>query len=211
MRRARKYILRVRPDGTLRVTVPRGGSRREAEAFVARHRDWAEQERRRVAAQHAPLEWFAGDTILLKGVPTQLRIETAGQCAFLVVGEQRVRMPNGAGNLRPAAEAGLKRIAVRELGPRLHELARVHGLTVARVSIRNQRSRWGSCSGTGVIALNFRLVQMPPEICDYVLVHELMHLRQANHSRKYWRLVADAYPGFREAERWLRAEGRSLF
>jgi len=79
------------------------------------------------------------------------------------------------------------------------------------VTIRNQRSRWGSCARNGNIALNFRLIQMPPEVCDYVLIHELMHIRQQNHSRRFWKLVAAACPEFRERERWLRVQGRSLF
>ena len=82
---------------------------------------------------------------------------------------------------------------------------------VPRVTIRNQRSRWGSCSRSGVIALNFRLVQTPPAVCEYVLIHELMHLREQNHSRRYWYLVEEVCPGFREAERWLRVEGKALF
>jgi predicted metal-dependent hydrolase len=211
VRRARKYILRVRPDGTLRVTIPRGGSRQEAERFVAKHRSWAEQERRRVVAQHAPVQWHAGDTILLLGAPTPLRVERRPQGSVLHVGDQRVRIADGVSDLRPAAEAALRQIAIRRLVPRLHELADEHSLQVARVTIRNQRSRWGSCSRSGAIALNFRLVQMPPHICEYVLLHELMHLRQPNHSRRYWRLVEQVYPEFRAAERWLREEGRSLF
>jgi predicted metal-dependent hydrolase len=127
------------------------------------------------------------------------------------VGDQRVRIGAGVVNLRPAVELALRRIANRELVPRLQELAAGHNLTVARVTIRNQRSRWGSCSRRGVIALNFRLVQMPPAVCDYVLLHELMHLRQQNHSRRYWRLVEAVCPEYREAERWLRVEGKALF
>lgn len=210
-RRARKYILRIKPDGSLRVTIPRGGSRREAEAFVDKHRGWAERERHRVAAQHAPVEWRAGDRILLAGVPTTLTLECDALGPILAVGSERVRIPAGLVNLRPAAEAALRRMALRELPPRIHALAAQQGLRVCRVTIRNQRSRWGSCSHAGVIALNFRLVQMPPDVRDYVLLHELMHLRQQNHSRRYWRLVEQACPEFRAAERWLRVEGRSLF
>jgi predicted metal-dependent hydrolase len=209
--RARKYILRVRPDGTLRVTIPRGGSRREAEVFLEKHRLWAEQERARVAAQHAPVEWRAGDRIMLGGHEVVLRVERGRHGCTLIVGDQRVRMRAEPANLRPAAEAALRQIAIREVIPRLHQLARGHGLTISRAIVRNQSSRWGSCSRAGVIALNFRLVQMPSWVCDYVLIHELMHLRQHNHSRRYWRLVEDAFPAYREAERWLRVEGRSLF
>ena len=211
MRRARKYILRVRPDGTLRVTIPRGGSRRDAEAFVARHRRWVDEERVRVASRHAPVEWYAGDAVPLRGVATTIAVEQKGPRRFVLFGGIRVRVGADTVNLRPAVEAGLRHIAARELIPRLRTLAAEHGLTVARVTIRNQRSRWGSCSTSGVIALNFRLVQMPPWVSDYVLLHELMHLRQQNHSRRYWRLVEQVCPDFRAAEQWLRGEGKALF
>ena len=211
VRRARKYILRVRPDGSLRVTIPRGGSRRDAEAFLRRHQDWVAAERVRVAERHAPVEWRAGDAIPLHGELTTIRVHERAHGQMVVVGEQRVRIAAGVVNVRPAVELALRRIASRELVPRLQALASEHALTVDRVTIRNQRSRWGSCSRRGVIALNFRLVQMPPAVCDYVLLHELMHLRQQNHSRRYWRLVAAVCPDYREAERWLRVEGRALF
>ena len=211
IRRARRYILRVKPDGSVRVTIPRGGSRRDAQAFLERHRDWIAAERRRVAERHAPVEWREGDSILLGGEPTVIRVQAVGRSRMLVVGGQRVRIPAGVENVRPAAEAALRRIALGELVPRLEELAAAHGLPLARITVRNQQSRWGSCSRRGVIALNFRLVQVPPPVRDYVLLHELMHLRQPNHSRRFWRFVEQACPGYREAERWLRVEGRALF
>jgi predicted metal-dependent hydrolase len=209
--RARRYIIRVKPDGSLRVTIPRGGSRREAEAFLDQQRDWAERQRERVAAQHAPARWYAGQSILLHGDPTPLVVETDTRGSLLRIDVERVRVKDPGANLRPAAELALRRIAVRELLPRLYTLAAEHRLTVTRATIRNQRSRWGSCARTGAIALNFRLVQMPPTVCEYVLLHELMHLRQQNHSPRYWRLVEAVCPDYRESERWLRRHGRSLF
>lgn len=211
MRRARRYVLRVRPDGTLRVTVPRGGSRREAEAFVAEHRAWIERERRRVASEHAPRHWGPGDRILLRGEPVTIHVVTEAGRDVIVYGDRRVVIPPTAASLREIVEADLRELARAELVPQLLALAARHHLSVDRVSIRNQRSRWGSCARNGHIALNFRLVQMPPAICAYVLVHELMHLRQQNHSRRFWRLVEAACPAFRDAERWLRTEGRRLF
>ena len=211
VRRARKYILRVRPDGTLRVTIPRGGSRREAEDFVALNKRWVEVERARVAERHAPVEWYEGDSVPLHGVATTITTELKGRSRMVAFGGTRVRVPPDAVNLRPAVETALRHIAARELVPRLQALAAEHGLTVTRVTVRNQRSRWGSCSTSGVIALNFRLVQMPPWVSDYVLLHELMHLRQQNHSRRYWRLVEQVCPEFRAAEKWLRSDGKALF
>jgi predicted metal-dependent hydrolase len=207
---ARRYILRVQPDGALRVTVPRGGSRREAEAFVRENRHWIERERGRVRAEHAPLQWVPGTEILFRGRPVRLFVEP---CAggFTARYDDRWIAVGDLVTLREAVEADLRRVAEAELIPRLDELAAVHGLEVRRVTIRNQRSRWGSCARNGSIALNFRLVQMPSGVRDYVLIHELMHLRQQNHSRRFWRLVEAVCPSFREAERWLRTTGRSLF
>jgi predicted metal-dependent hydrolase len=210
-RSARRYIIRVKPDGSFRVTIPRGGSRREAESFLDEHRAWAERERVRVLAQHAPAQWIEGDEILLRGEHVRLRVVRDGGAAWLYLGGDRIRLSQVALDLRHAAEKCLHAVAQRELVPRLLELAREQSLTVKRVSIRNQRSRWGSCSHTGAIALNFRLVQAPDSIRDYVLIHELMHLKQQNHSRRFWRLVESAYPDFRSAERWLRTAGRALF
>ena len=164
-RRARRYLLRVEPDGRLRVTIPRGGSRREAEAFAVRNREW-------VIAQRA------------HATPAQ------------VAPEDRRR-------LRAQAE--------RELPPRLQALAAQHQVTgLTRISIRNQRTRWGSCGRDGHICLNWRLVLMPPHVRDYVLIHELMHLRRMDHSPKYWKLVAAACPDYVVARQWLRENGRGL-
>lgn len=164
-----------------------------------------------MAAAHAPPEWYAGGTILLRGVPAVLRVERRPGGAVLRLDGCEIPVRDPVGDIRPEAELALRQMAVRELVPRLHALAGRHGLAIGRVTIRNQQSRWGSCSRHGAIALNFRLVQVPPEVCEYVLLHELMHIRQPNHSRRFWRLVQDACPEFREAERWLRTEGRALF
>ena len=210
LRRARRYILRVRPDGTLRVTVPRGGSRREAEAFVQKHANWIERERRRVRADHAPVEWHAGSEILYRGTPVRIDVRSRADGYLVSYGDRSISI-SSLNDVRAAVESDLRELARAELIPRLKELAQQHGLGVGRVSIRNQRSRWGSCARNGNIALNFRLVQMPVDVRDYVLIHELMHIRQQNHSRRFWKLVGAAYPTFRECERWLRTVGRSLF
>jgi predicted metal-dependent hydrolase len=100
--------------------------------------------------------------------------------------------------------------AKHELPPRLLELAAEFGLAVSKVSVRNQRWRWGSCSPGGHICLNWRLVSMPLWVRDYVMIHELMHLRRMDHSKKFWKLVAQACPDYESARRWLRVNGRAL-
>jgi predicted metal-dependent hydrolase len=212
VRRARRYILRIRPDGTLRVTVPRGGSRREAEQFVRKHQRWIRRERDRVSVERAPREWADGSEILLRGEPVRIAVAAADADDRFTVcyGERRVTASVAVG-IRTAIETDMKSLAREELVTRLHDLGCAHNLMPGAVSIRNQRSRWGSCARNGNIALNFRLVQMPPAVRDYVLLHELMHIKQQNHSRRFWRLVEAVCPAFRDAERWLRTTGKTLF
>jgi predicted metal-dependent hydrolase len=210
MRKARRYVLRMKPDGTLRVTIPRGGSRAEAGAFIARHLEWVARERARVRREQAPVRWTEGTSVPLFGVSHTLTIQRSSQESVARLAHLHVRVRDHS-DVRPDLERALRDLARAQLVPRLHELARLHGFEVTRVSIRSQRSRWGSCSRTGAIALNFRLVQMPPWVCDYVLIHELMHLKQQNHGPRFWALVERACPDYREAERWLRHSGRKLF
>jgi predicted metal-dependent hydrolase len=163
-RRARRYLLRIDGDGRVRVTIPRGGSRRAASAFAERHQAWVERQ--------------------LARIPPARFTE---------------------------AERGILRTrASRELPARVRSLADAFGLTLTRVSVRNQRSRWGSCGRDGHICLNWRLILMPDWVRDYVLVHELMHLVHLNHSPRYWKLVAARCPDHVAARQWLRQHGRTL-
>jgi predicted metal-dependent hydrolase len=130
------------------------------------------------------------------------------------VEENRARLSgsSGAGPQRgegSVEECTLRARAKRELPPRLLELAVQHGLTVTRVSVRNQRWRWGSCSRSGHICLNWRLVQMPDAVRDYVMLHELMHLKRMDHSPKFWKLVEKACPDYQAARAYLRAQVRT--
>ena len=163
-RRARRYLLRVDPDGRVRVTIPRGGSRREADAFALRNRAWVE---------------------------AQL---------------SRVRPPA----VSPAVQRAWRARAKAVLPERLYELAVQHQCVVQAVSIRSQKTRWGSCGRNGHISLNWLLMLMPPWVRDYVLIHELMHLKRLDHSPKFWRLVEAACPDYRAARHWLRANGPAL-
>ena len=115
----------------------------------------------------------------------------------------------GTGAALKMAEKGqfdlvLEMLAGRYAETRVRELAARHHLSVRRVTIRSQRSRWGSCSPRGTISLNWRLVQTPPWVRDYLVLHELAHLREMNHSRRFWAEVARLCPNYREAERWLK-------
>jgi len=103
------------------------------------------------------------------------------------------------------------RLAVRELVAMLVEEEGPHiGVAPKRIQIRDQRSRWGSCSTRGTLSFNWRLVLAPFDVLDYVVVHELCHLREANHSRRFWRLVEQRRPGWRAQRDWLHEHGPEL-
>lgn len=172
-RRARRYILRVLDDGTLRVTLPWRGSKREAMAFVETQLAWIAQQRSASAASSA----YAASQLRRDGLSLSRSRE----------------------------------LAKTELPAMLIELAREHGITVTRISIRNQRSRWGACSARGAITLNWRLMLVPDFVREYVMIHELMHRRELNHSKRFWGHVRAACPRYREARQWLLTEGQRLF
>jgi predicted metal-dependent hydrolase len=171
-RRARRFIMRVLGDGTVRVTLPRWAARRDAQAFVDANTAWIAEQRARRSKRHP-------------------RSQTSV--------------------LRPLVEGWQRRKAARELPAMLLTLARLHGIDVPRVSIRDQRSRWGACSSRGTITLNWRLILVPEFVREYVLLHELMHRRELNHSRRFWRLVAACCPRHLEARQWLKKEGKLLW
>ena len=211
-RRARRYILRYEPDGSLRVTIPRGGSRHGALEFLERQRPWIERQQRvHGAASPADRIWRRGTQVLFRGTPVSLGSGRDAEGAFADLAGHRVAVDDPDGDLRPPVTRYLRRLALVELRPRLLQLADRLGIGVGRVTVRNQRSLWGSCSPGGTISLNWRLLQMPETVAEYVMVHELMHTRQANHSRRFWRLVAKACPHTDEARRWLRHHGRRLW
>lgn len=121
------------------------------------------------------------------------------------IAREQARALRAAMAALPVKEAAsLRAQAEAELPRRLRELAKQHGFSVSRVNVRDQRTRWGSCSRRGSISLNWRLIQMPAHVRDYILLHELAHLRYLNHSRHFWKLLASICPWYRDAHSWLR-------
>jgi len=210
-RKARRYLLRIRPDGTLRVTIPRYGSHAEAMRFVARQNAWIDKHRTLVLARkpqaqpiiHGSLIWYRGEKI-------PLSVQSAEPKCILSFADQQLACLLPQEDCRPRIELHLRKLAAKEFPLRVQLLAKQHGLEVKRVSVRDQKSRWGSCSARKTVSLNWRLIMAPPFVLDYVIVHELMHLREMNHSARFWQLVAAAFPQHREAQQWLKAFGREL-
>jgi predicted metal-dependent hydrolase len=208
---ARRYRLTLRRDGTAVATIPARGSEREARRFVEQHRDWLERARERQARRpRAPEIWTVGTLVLWRGEMREVRVAAEGARPQVCVAAEVFRVAGLTGDLRPTLEAHFARRARIELPARTWELAAETGVEVKHVTVRNQRSRWGSCSVGGTVSLNWRLVQTPDSVRDYIIYHELMHLREMNHSDRFWARVGEVCPGWREAEHWLKRNGSLL-
>jgi hypothetical protein len=203
-RRARRYLLRLTPGGALRLTVPRGASVSGGVAFAQRQAAWIAREWQREDARQHP--WTTGTLVWYRGE----RLTLAVQPLWIALGDVMIPRLSADEDIRARVEGELRSLATAELAARCRALAAQCGHPLSRITIGNQRSRWGACSTRGAISLNWRLVQMPSGVSDYVIFHELMHLRQPNHSRRFWREVARVCPDWQDGERWLKTFGREL-
>ena len=204
--RARRYLLSLLPDGTARLVIPRRGTEAEALGFLKRSEPWLlrrhEQWRARATARQP---WQEGSCFLYRGEEVALSVDTQVDGVALRFADQVVKLPRAEADYRKSIHLRLRQMAERELTARTRELAKQHGVSISSITVRAQRSRWGSCSRRGTISLNWRLIQTPPFVVDYLIVHELMHRREMNHSKRYWKHVADALPEYRAAEKWLKS------
>jgi predicted metal-dependent hydrolase len=202
--RARRIRVSVDPERGVQVTLPRRARLRDAAAAVAELRPWIERRMAEVdaararAAQLGDAIPYLGGTLELQAEPGRTRVHRAGDV---------LRVPPDD----PAAvERWLRRAARGELEPRAHRAAAAVGVRVARVSIHDPRTRWGSCSSNGSLSFSWRLVLAPEEVLDYVVWHEVCHLREMNHSPRFWALVARHCPGYEGPRRWLRDNATAL-
>ena len=203
--RARRYLLGLQPDGAARLVIPRRGTEAEGIRFLERSEAWL---LKRVAQwrsrNQARQPWVDGTSFLFRGEEVGLRMGKGEGGLRLCFSDQIISVPHALPDYRDVVLGHLRGIAERELPVRTRELALLHGIAVHRVTVRAQKTRWGSCSARGTISLNWRLIHAPPRVVDYLIIHELMHCREMNHSARYWKLVGKAFPDYRHAEQWLK-------
>jgi hypothetical protein len=203
--RARRVRVAVDPERGVEVVLPRRAPDRAAAEAVAELRTWivrrldeAERVRELVAAR--------GDTVPYLGADLRL-VPEAGRTRVHRRGDALL-VP--AGDHRPALERWFRRVARSEVEPRLEEATAALGVPYRALTIRNQRTRWGSCSSTGAVSVNWRLLLAPPDVLEYVVWHEACHLVVLDHSPAFWSLLRRHVPDFDEPRRWLRRHGQTL-
>lgn len=215
--RARRLHLKVSPLGKVEVVAPRRVAAQDVQLFVERHREWLRRILARLSAERA--RYHADE----QGVPARIDLRALDQTWTVrhVPGGTRVAVDVCDGSvlhLRGGDQATtvralrrwLRRYALATLAPRLHEASLATGLPYGSLSVRAQRSRWGSCSSRGGISLNRNLLFLPPALAHYVMIHELCHTRHMNHGARYWRLVQRHAPDYRALEQELRRGDRYI-
>ncbi|RDV03891.1 M48 family metallopeptidase [Undibacter mobilis] len=208
---ARRFTLRVQSARReVVLTLPPRGSLKQARDFAERNAAWIAT---RLARLPQPIPFVDGAVVPLRGTPhlivhrPQARgavwTEAEGEAALLCVAGEA---PHVARRIRDY----LKKEARRDLDIASRRAASALGVTLRRVSVRDQSSRWGSCSTTGVLSYSWRLILTPPFVLEYLAAHEAAHLVEMNHSRAFWRQVERICPDFRRAKSWLDVHGAEL-
>ena len=203
--RARRIRVSVDGNGEIEVVLPRRSPERHAAEAVQELAPWIERRRRavaRVASEVARTPGtvpYLGESLRIVPEPGRTRVHRRGDALLVPEGEPR-----------PAIERWYRRRAKAEVASRLDAATRRAGSRYTGLTIRGQRTRWASCSSTGMMSFNWRLLLAPPEILDYVVEHEVCHLEVMDHSPRFWRLLASRSPDWRAHSAWLRRYGPTL-
>lgn len=216
-RRNRHVRLTVSGKNGVRISAPRGYPDRELHAMVREKAPWILDRLnhfRDLERQQPRWHYTDGERLLIQGLWVPLRVTSWERDLARLHFDDGIidlRLPLDRADdeeiIRDLFLRWLRRWAMQDLTRRVTLHAREMHLQHGRVTIRAQRSKWGSCSQNGNISLNMRLMLVPPEVADYVVIHELAHLRELNHSPRFWRIVERHCPDRKEHQRWLREHG----
>ena len=211
-RQARRYTLRIQAaTREVVLTMPTRGSVREAQGFAQRHGAWIAARLHRL-----PLAtpFRDGEIIPLRGEPHRIvhRRGARGTVSVAVGegGEKLLCVSGDAPHVERRVRDFLKRQAKSDLEAASRRAAQVLRVAIKRVSVRDQSSRWGSCSTTGVLSYSWRLILAPPDVLEYLAAHEVAHLVEMNHSRRFWQVVDRLCPHVAKSKTWLSSHGADL-
>lgn len=215
-RRSRRRTIGITVDAEgLRVSAPRSAPWRDVERFLAEHTDWIG---RKLDAwgtvRRGPLlQGRAGETLPLFGEPVVLDVRKGRRAVHAGTEGQLVLTvsdPDRSDLVIDCLLAGLKSILIERMTPRISYYASHLGLPEPRLATSGARRHWGTCTSSGLIRLNWRLAHLSSELCDYVAAHEVSHLREMNHSPRFWATVESMYPDWRQARERLEKAGAGL-
>lgn len=204
-RGARRLSLRVSQlDGRVTMSLPMRTPLREAQVFANEKEHWI---RRTLAARPDVMRPIIGGSVLFLGREVDV-VLGAGRVARYDDGQ--ITVPENPARVMTRIAAMMKVTARERLREASDRYAQALDVSYGRLSLRDTRSRWGSCSSEGNLMYSWRLIMAPPEVLDYVAAHEVAHLLEMNHSPNYWRVVGRIYPDYKPPRAWLRKNGQQL-
>jgi len=205
---AKRYRVEWQVNGSLLVIVPRGGTLSGAWNTAMGCYPWLWKNLPMLLARpRKPLIWPIGTKILFRG---QLHTIERGYSGCIQFGSEVVCADGATVDTRPVIAKHLRGLAERELPFRLLYFSALHDLRLRRIQVGSYKAQWGCCNSHHMISLTWQLVQLPIHVRDYVLLHELMHLRQMNHAPQFWAEVRGACPGYKEARECLKEHSSLL-
>ncbi len=203
--RARRLSLRVSQlDGRVTLSLPDRASQSEAIAFIREKENWIRHQLGRRPVEITP---DIGGSVMLQGEIIPI---LAGKSRAERLLDGQLFVPGDPTKVPVRIAAFLKLMARERLGRACDEFSAQLGKGIRRISLRDTRSRWGSCSGHGNLMFSWRLIMAPPDVLDYVAAHEVAHLVEMNHSAAFWAVVSDIYPDHQAPRQWLRQNGARL-
>jgi predicted metal-dependent hydrolase len=209
---ASRMTLRVSgATGEIILTLPPKGAIKTAQAFVAAHGGWIAA---RVAKLPQKVAFRPGSVVPVRGVPHRIvhwsQVRGATRFAEDGDGERVIAVCGDVAGVPGRVRRFLATEATRDLAEAVQRHTDTLGIPASRVTLRDTRSRWGSCSSSGALSFSWRLIMAPPFVLDYLAAHEVGHLKEMNHSHRFWRVVRGLCPRTDEAEAWLKRHGHAL-
>ncbi|MFA5374173.1 MAG: SprT family zinc-dependent metalloprotease [Dehalococcoidia bacterium] len=207
------FLVEIKRDGSLLVRVPEGSSVEAIQKVIDSKMRWILKQRAEIYKldiSDKPKKFADGEKFLYLGVVYPLSVD--GSCGAQLVfdGERFILSQEHQSQARDVFVEWYRERAERHILERVQRYSRQYNIPFSKICITNAEKRWGSCNNKGILRFSWRLAMAPQDVIDYVIVHELMHIKHLNHSRAYWQEVIAVMPDFKERKRWLFRNGHRL-
>ncbi len=209
----RSISIEVTKEGSVVLRAPFNASERQIKEVIAKYAGWIQKKKihlEECRGNVVPKQYIDGEKFLFLGKLYELKIEDEPGFSFRFDGSSFIVDSGKLIYSRQLFEAFYSNSARNIIPPRVYEFAKIIGVDFNGVRITSADTRWGSCSGRRNLNFSWKLIMAPSKVVDYVIVHEIAHLFEMNHSKKFWDIVARLYPSYEESRDWLKTNSHTM-